>query len=179
MNGRNDNVDPLFERTINVKVSEEGPNLRLIGALDDLRNGAPLHGLAVDMLVCNNTGEIIDISGEMHTPPLKDCRHGPQTLSALKGHSVARGYRRLVNEKIATNRGCTHLAILLINMGNTYIQAAIASMRKNSGDKKEMGRIFMKHAENIGLVDSCIGWRVGGEAMAGWNPETGELDIPY
>ena len=54
--------ESLFNRQIDVNVTEDGGKLRLKGRLSDTRMGVPLHGIEVEMLVDAMEGKLPETS---------------------------------------------------------------------------------------------------------------------
>lgn len=158
----------LFSRHIEVEVDDEDGDLRLIGRLDDTRMGEPLHGVEVKMRVSVWEGEIKEISGSMPVVPLEECRGGLEALDQLLGVNIKPGFSDLVRRTVGSNIGCTHLAALLMNMGNTSVQGRATYARKHAPDEEAVREVLEKNAVELGLVDSCVCWAEDGPIIRRW-----------
>ncbi len=153
---------PIFARNINVEATDEGPNLRLRGRLEDRRSGEFLHVMKVDMLFALADATILEIAGDMPQVPLPDCRMALDTLERLVGERMVPGFTDLVRTTIGGPDGCSHLAALVTNMGNTSVQGRGAVVRKLAPDDATALEIYRSQASQLNLAGSCISWRENG-----------------
>jgi hypothetical protein len=179
MTGGQPRGERIFTRNVVVEVFEEGEDLRLIGKLNDNRLEAPLHGLEVSMLVSVWDGRIKEVSGEMQTWPMEECKQGPRSLQELVGAFVKPGFTDFVKHTVGSNRGCTHLAALVMNMGNTCIQGRGAYLRKHVPNAEDRDRAMAQNARDLGLIDSCIAWHEDGPIVRRWREAHPEGDPSY
>lgn len=161
----------LFNRNISVEVNEEGELLRLIGRLEDTRAGGPLHGIVVEMVITAWDGGIREIIGTMPTHPMEDCLPGLESLQLLVGHQIKPGFSELVKTTVGSNVGCTHLASLLMNMGNVSVLGRYSFMREHVTDEGQRARVMLKTADSLNLVDSCVCWKEDGPLVKRWRAE--------
>lgn len=171
--------DILFNRSIEVDAFDEGENMRIVGRLLDKRLGEPLHGLEVEMIVTVFDGVIKDVSGSMPTWPMEECKQGIESLQELIGAKIAPGFSDFVRRTVGSNRGCTHLAALVMNIGNTCIQGRGAYLRKHVPDNAERDRAMAQSAQELGLLDGCVSWREDGPIVRRWREEHPEGDPKY
>lgn len=171
--------DSIFTREIKVESFEEGQELRLKGTLSDTRLGEPLHGLEVEMIVSVWEGRIKEITGAFPTWPMEECRNGIESLAELVGARVKPGFSDLVKSTVGSNRGCTHLAALVMNMGNVCVQGRGAYLRKHVPDSAARDRAMAKQAKELGLLDSCVAWREDGPIVRRWREEHPEDEPRY
>ena len=169
----------LFNRSVQVDAFDEGENMRIVGRLSDKRLGEPLHGLEVQMQVSVWDGVIREISGTMPTWPMEECKQGLKSLDELLGARIAPGFSELVRRTVGSNRGCSHLAALILNMGNTCIQGRGAYLRKHVPDNASRDRAMAQNAEELGLIDSCVAWHEDGPIVRRWREEHPEDDPKY
>ena len=156
----------LFERSIDIEVVEENENIRVRGALADGRLEEGLHRLEVEMLVSVMDGEILEISGSMPEVPMEECAEGLRALDELLGAKIMPGFTDLVKRTVGSNNGCTHLASLVMNMGNVSVQGRGAFVRKHFPDE-ESSMAAMRHAaRDLELLDSCVCWREDGPILS-------------
>ncbi len=153
---------PIFVRNIHVEALEEGPNLRLLGRLEDVRSGEFLHVMEVDLLFALADASILDIRGSMPQVPLTDCRMALATLDRLIGERMVPGFSDLVRATIGGPQGCSHLAALITNMGNTSVQGRGAVVRKLAPTDEVAIEIYRSQASQLNLPGSCISWRPDG-----------------
>lgn len=163
----------LFERSISIEVGEEDENIRVRGTLEDGRMGETLHRLEIEMLVSVMDGEILEIEGAMREVPLKECSGGLGSLNEVLGVKIRPGFTELVKRTVGSSRGCTHLASLLVNMGNASIQGRGAFASRHFPDE-ESSRSLLRHAAGeLDLVDSCICWGEDGPILGGLGRDDG------
>lgn len=172
-------TDIIFTRSIEVEAIEEGEHLRLKGKLLDKRLGEPLHGLEVDMLISVWEGEIIEITGSMPQWPMEECRQGIDSLAELVGARIKPGFSEFVKNTVGSIRGCSHLAALVMNMGNVCVQGRGAYLRKHVPDNAARDKAMVGQAEELGLLDSCVAWREDGPIVRRWRQEHPEDDPKY
>lgn len=155
----------LFKRRIEIEAEEEGGGLRMKGALRDERLGEELHAIEAEMLVSVWDGEIKEISGSMPAIPRPECREGLASLDELPGVKIRPGFTDTVKNTVGSNRGCTHLACLIMNMGNVSVQGRGAFMRKYLTEREDLDSAMETSAQDLGLIDSCVCWREDGPIL--------------
>lgn len=158
----------LFNRSISVDVDDDGDRLRLTGRLDDTRDGTPLHGIEVVMIMSVYSAEIVEITGSMPVRPMEECLTGLDSLQLLVGHEIKPGYSDLVKGTIGSRVGCTHLAALMMNMGNTSVLGRYAFMRRHVTDERQRAGMMLESAEHYNLVNSCVCWHEDGPLVSRW-----------
>ena len=164
----------LFSRRIEVTVEEEGMNLRLSGKLDDTRLGQALHRIEVEMLVSAREGKILEIGGSMPVGPMEVCPEGFAPLQELVGLEIKPGFSDTVRNTVGSNRGCSHLSALVMNMGNVSVQGRGAFLRKHLPDDSARATAMVESAKRLKLVDSCVAWRLDGPLMQRYRQAAGE-----
>ena len=166
----------LFHRSIEITVTEEGENIRISGRLLDKRLGEGLHGIEAEMLVSFMDGEILEIKADMPTFPLEECREGLRTVEELRGLQIKPGFTDTVKNSVGSNRGCTHLASLVMNMANVSVQGRGAFIRRRFPD--EAMRIYATEqtTAELGLIDSCVCWREDGPIIRRWRQQKQEME---
>ena len=169
----------IFSRTVVVDAFDEGETIRLKGRLSDSRLGEPLHGLEVEMVVSVWDSEIKEVSGSMPTWPLEECKKGIDSLQELVGARIMPGFSDFVKRTVGSNRGCSHLAALIMNMGNTCVQGRGAYLRKHVPDNAARDQAMAKNAEELGLIDSCVSWNEDGPIVRRWRQEHPEGEPKY
>ena len=166
---------PVHVRTIRVDATEsnagDGPAaLRVHGSLEDRRpQGAPdwiqhdgdvIHHMEVTLTVTWPDLVVVAIDGAMRTfPHAGVCPDALPPLQSLVGVEVGRGFTRAVNQRIDRERGCTHVAALILAMGPVVRQGAGAAFG------------FATPGDPSGtpwFVNSCQAWREGGPLHRAW-----------
>jgi Protein of unknown function (DUF2889) len=167
---------PVHVRTIRVEAVEAGsgdamPGALLVrGTLEDRRprgvpdwiqhDGEVIHHMEVTLTVTWPDLVVSAIHGAMRTfPHAGVCPDALPPLQSLVGVAVGRGFTRAVNERIGRERGCTHVAALILAMGPVVRQGAgaafgFATQRDPSGTPW--------------FVNSCQAWREGGPLHQNW-----------
>lgn len=161
---------PVHVRTIRIEATEAaaGPDgsaaLRVRGSLEDRRpHGVPdwiqhdgdvIHHMEVVLTVSWPALVVTAIEGGMRTFPHPGvCPDALPPLKSLVGVAVGRGFTRAVNERIGRERGCTHVAALILAMGPVVRQGAGAAFGfATPGDPR--GTPW--------FVNSCQAWREDG-----------------
>jgi len=166
----------LFSRSIEIAVADEGENLRISGKLLDRRLGEELHGIETEMLVSVVDGEILDIKAAMPAFPLEECTEGLKPLEELRGKQVKPGFTEMVKSAVGSNRGCTHLASLVMNMANVSVQGRGAFIRKRFPDEAERMFAMERTTMELGLIDSCVCWREDGPIIRRWRQAKEEVE---
>ncbi|NPV59086.1 MAG: DUF2889 domain-containing protein [Actinobacteria bacterium] len=157
--------DWQFAREITLKTRPGEEGLILISAsLRDHRLGAPIHYIDVEAEVGIADGKIHAIRGEMPHIPHDDCRLALARLDLLVGERIVPGFSDLVRGVVGSGEGCTHLSVLVMNLGNVSVQGRAAYAHCLLGES-EARRMIAKQAEELGLPGSCITWRLDGPIM--------------
>ena len=160
---------PVHVRTIRIDAVETaaggGPPaaLRVHGVLEDRRprgvpdwlqhDGDVIHHMEVTLTVAWPELVITAIEGAMRTFPYAGvCPDALPPLQSLVGVAVGRGFTRAVNERVGRERGCTHVAALILTMGPVVRQGAGAAFG------------FVKPGSSAApwFINSCQAWREGG-----------------
>jgi len=158
----------FFNRTINVETLDEGENLRLKGTLRDERLDEPLHWIDAEMVISVWEGEILEISGHMERRPLEECLEGLESLEELLGVRIRPGFTDFVKQTVGSNRGCSHLAALIMTMANVSVQGRGAYIRKHFEDEEIRMYAMADSAQQLGILDSCVCWREDGPLVRHW-----------
>ena len=155
----------MFNRNIDVEVEEaEDATLLLTGRLEDRRFGGGLHVMEVRMSVAVEDGTILEIDASMPTAPIAECVEALAVVKGLEGVAIKPGFSDKVKQVVGSRWGCTHLASLIMNMGNVSVQGRAAYARKNFGEE-QAGERLEKYSEELGLFDSCVCWREDGPVV--------------
>jgi hypothetical protein len=161
----------LFQRDISVEVEEDGEGVILLrGRLQDRRYGEDLHVLEVEMRISALDGVILGMNASMPTVPMPECREALDSVRGLEGEVIQPGFSDRVKGLVGSKRGCTHLASLIMNMGNVSVQGRAAYARKHLTEA-QAARRMEETSEQLGLLDSCVCWREDGPVVRRWREQ--------
>ncbi|MBK5093818.1 MAG: DUF2889 domain-containing protein [Actinobacteria bacterium] len=166
----------LFNRSIEIAVAEEGENIRISGTLLDRRLVEDLHGIEAEMLVSFLDGEILEIRADMPTFPMEECKEGLQSVGELRGHQIIPGFTDMVKNTVGSDRGCTHLASLVMNMANVSVQGRGAYIRKRFPDEAMRMYAMEQTTVQMGLLDSCVCWTEDGPIISRWRQQKQDME---
>ena len=168
---------PVHVRTIRIDaaklVAEDEPSgalLRVHGSLEDRRpqgvpdwiqhDGDVIHHMEVTLTATWPDLIVRGIDGVMRTfPHAGICPDALPPLQGLVGVAVGRGFTRAVNERIGRERGCTHVAALILAMGPVVRQGAGAAFGFAAPGDPSRAPWF---------VNSCQAWREDGPLYQDW-----------
>lgn len=164
----------LFNRNISVEVEEEEEGILLLkGLLADRRSGEDLHVIEVKMRVVVLDGTILQIDASMPSVPMEECVEALKVVKDLEGVAIRPGFSDAVKHIVGSKWGCTHMASLIMNMGNVSVQGRAAYVRKNMGEQ-QASRRMADYTEELGLFDSCVCWREDGPVVRRWRAQQEE-----
>jgi hypothetical protein len=147
--------DGLYDVEAHLVDTKPFPFQRVL-ATAPLPAGAALHDLSI-RLVLDETYTVRSVEAASDTTPFPTCKQAEATLSVLVGERVARGWSRLVKERLRGAASCTHLAEMLIPLATTALQG-IRGL--NSERVQELG------AEGTpAKLDSCYAYARTGELV--------------
>jgi DUF2889 family protein len=176
---------PVHVRTIRIDAAKmvlegetERAALRVHGSLEDRRpqgvpdwiqhDGDVIHHMEVTLTVTWPDLVVSAIDGVMRTfPHVGVCPDALPPLQGLVGVTVGRGFTRAVNERIGRERGCTHVAALILAMGPVVRQGAGAAFGFTAPGDPHGPPWF---------VNSCQAWREDGPLHRAWR--AGEMHRP-
>ena len=165
-----------FKREISFEAGEAaGGRLAITGTLRDTRSGEPLHLIHVRAEIGLADGLIHALEGEMPHIPYEDCRRGLLTLRRLVGERVAPGFTQLVRDVVGSPEGCSHLAVLVTNLGHASVQGRGALLMSSLGEGEEALRLVRGHAAQMGITGGCYTWREDGPLMRQMRAQLGDL----
>ena len=166
---------PVHVRTIRIDAAEaetrgDARVLRVHGVLEDRRpqgvpdwiqhDGDVIHHMEVTLTVTWPDLVLATVDSAMRTfPHAGVCPDALPPLQSLVGVAVGPGFTRAVNQRIGRERGCTHIAALILAMGPVVRQGAGAAFGFTTpGDPR--GTPW--------FVNSCQAWREGGPLHQAW-----------
>jgi hypothetical protein len=156
----------IFNRAISFAI-EEGVDGRLLitGALSDTRLDKPIHVIEVRAEIGLEDGLIHSLSGEMPHIPHEDCRHALEILPRLVGERIVPGFTQLVRDVVGSSLGCSHLAVLVTNLGHVSVQGRGAAVMSRMGGGEAAVRHLRKQAVELDIMGNCYTWREDGPLM--------------
>jgi len=116
-----------------------------------------LHQMIIHMLVNKTTLEIEDLNVAMPTVPRGECLETINSIDAVKGLRITRGFTSRVKAMVGSGKGCNHLVALLTSMGSSTIQGYAAY-------KLQESHRFISDMINL-LENTCWTWRADGPLM--------------
>lgn len=119
-------------------------------------------------------GGITEITATMPAVPLEECREALCAVEGLRGEAIKPGFSDRVKALVGSRWGCTHLASLIMNMGNVSVQGRAAFVRKNFNEAQAAQRLE-ENAGQLGLLDSCVCWREDGPVVRRWREQQAAL----
>jgi hypothetical protein len=156
----------VFRREISIDIDEgkEGM-LSITGTLRDTRLEAPLHVIVVKAEVGLADARIHSLEGEMPHIPREDCHHALLTLQGLVGERIVPGFTQTVRDVVGSPEGCSHLAVLVTNLGHASVQGRAALAVSKLGGDEEAHRLMRRQAVEMGIIGNCYAWREDGPLM--------------
>ena len=122
------------------------------------RAGEPIHHMWLRVTV-NHELVVQTIEVAMDTHPLKDCPQSEPALQALVGCSMARGWRKAIQQHLGGVASCTHLRELLFNLATAAFQtlpAAFGTVPDNEPPRH---------------LGQCKGWAFDGNGVKEYFPQ--------
>jgi len=126
-------------------------------ATGEKRSPGLLHQMIIHMLVNKTTLEIEDLHVEMPAVPREECLETINSVDAVRGLRITRGFTSRVKALVGSGEGCNHLVALLTSMGSSTIQGYAAYKLQESPR-------FISDMISM-LVSSCWTWRKEGPLM--------------
>ncbi len=165
----------IFQRRIEFEVDEDPEGrVLLAGTLRDTRLGQPVHHIVVRAAVVLADGRIHSLEGEMPHVPFEDCRCALRTLERLVGERIVPGFTQLVRDVVGSPEGCSHLAVLVTNLGHVSVQGRGALLVHRLGGDERAVRLMREQAFRLGIMGGCYAWREDGPLMRRLREEMGE-----
>lgn len=129
--------------------------------------GTPIHHMHIRLTI-DDSFMVREVQVAMPATPFGECQHTRAPLDLLVGSQVGRGWRKIIQEKMGGERGCTHLRELLAGMGTVAFQTVgrhRAHLRKQAGLPEP---IQLTPRPPLG---ECLGWAFDGAPMQRYRPE--------
>jgi len=121
-----------------------------------------IHHMAIRLLIKGDPLTIVDAEAEMLNVPVEECKSTLDTLVKIKGIEIKSGFSNLIKKTIGDKNGCTHLAHLVMVMGQEIVHGWLTHKRKNKSAVPEnienfQGKDF--------ILNSCRMWAKDGPRM--------------
>jgi hypothetical protein len=130
------------------------------------RPAGEIHHMIVRLLVDTAGLTIEDVEVEMVTVPRDECEQVRNSLDAIKGEKIAKGFTNRMKSLLGGTKSCTHLVALLIAMGPAALQGVFSSRAQKPIDLPAMladhsrVKFFMKT-----MLNTCYVWREDGPEL--------------
>lgn len=126
---------------------------------------APIHHMAIRATVdAALVVQAIEVS--MDAFPLQDCPKARTALQGMVGCSMARGWRRAIQDQLGGVASCTHLRELLFNMATAAFQTMPNVFATSDPD------LPPRH------LDQCTGWDLNGAGVQEHYPQFYGRNLP-
>ena len=137
----------------------------LMGSTRPRPAGAPVHHMAIRVTVdAALVVQAIEVS--MDTFPLQDCPKARAALQGMVGCSMARGWRRAIQDQLGGVASCTHMRELLFNMATAAFQTMSALFTGSDPDVPPL------------YLGQCTGWDLNGAGVQEHYPQFYGRDLP-
>ena len=142
----------------------------------DVLAGELIHHLSL-CVVIDDDYQIRDVAAKTLAAPWAACSDIAADYRKLIGLRIGPGFTRAVREVLGGTLGCTHLTDLLVQVGNTYMQASypdrLARQKLHGEDPRQW-----PDTRTLAFVDGCHAWRKDGPVLAGEYPQLAAGDEP-
>ena len=142
----------------------------------DVLAGELIHHFSLSVVIDDHY-QIRDVAAKTLAAPWPVCTGIAADYRKLIGLRIGPGFNRAVRELLGGTLGCTHLTDLLVQVGNTYMQASypdrLARQKLHSADPRQW-----PDTRTLAFVDGCHAWRKDGAVLAGEYPELAGGDEP-
>jgi len=167
----------LFTRDISFKTLQgEDGRLEIEGTMRDVRQGEPLRHIIIRAEVDLVDGRIHSLEGEMPSITYEECPEALNILDKMVGECIAPGFSEKVRKVVGSPEGCTHLSVLVTNLGHVSVQGRASMVTTLFEDVSDAREVIRQQAEALGLPGSCYTWREGGPMMKRWKEKFIEGD---
>ena len=121
-----------------------------------------IHHMVIRLLIKGDPLTIIDAEAEMLNVPVEECKITLDTLDKIKGIEIKSGFSNLIRKIMGDKNGCTHIAHLVMVMGQEIVHGWLTHKRKNKSAIPEnienfQGKDF--------ILNSCRLWVKDGPRM--------------
>jgi len=134
---------------IDVHMIDRKPDAMIFADGKCLAAGAPLHDMAIRLVVDQNLC-VVDALACIDASPYRVCAEATEAVRAVIGVTIGRGWSAMLKERFQGRKGCTHLTELMRPVATVAIQS-LWRMRKDMPEKTdEQGRPVK--------IDSCYAY---------------------
>lgn len=129
--------------------------------------GTPIHHMRVRLTI-DDAFTVQAVEVDMPATPFGECQGARPPLQQLVGQRIGAGWRKIIQQAMGGERGCTHVRELLFGMGTAAFQTVgryRAYQRKQAGLPEP---VLLKPRPPLG---ECIGWAFDGGPMQRYRPE--------
>lgn len=112
-------VDGLYDIEAHM-VDTKSDDLTLVGGRV-VPSGEPVHDMSIRLVVDEDLN-VMDVFACTDAAPQGICPQATRTLESLKGHCIGPGWSKIVRERLAGRKGCTHLTELLKPLATVAFQ---------------------------------------------------------
>lgn len=157
---------------IEASVSDEKGQAVPFNSRPTIAAGERIHHLSLRVVIDDDYC-IRDASAQTLTAPWSPCGGVDAQYSQLVGLRIGPGFARAVREALGGPLGCTHLNDLLVQVGNTYMQASfpdrLARQQRLSADPRQW-----PDQGTLAFIGQCHAWRRDGQVVAAEYPQLAE-----
>lgn len=120
--------------------------------------GIPIHNMWIRLTV-DSSLVVQAVEATMDNHPLAHCPEATRAMQRMVGCSMARGWRKAINDKLGGVAGCTHMRELIFNMATPAFHSLLNQF--SAGDDG----LPPRH------LGQCHGWDFNGPGVAEHYPE--------
>ena len=116
--------------------------------------GAAIHHMGIRLTIDDNF-KVLAVEVGMPVTPFDECQGAKPPVDKLVGASIGSGWRKVINEAMGRELGCTHLRELLFGMGTAAVQTV---ERYRAHERRLAGKpepVRLKPPPHLG---QCISW---------------------
>jgi len=167
-------ADGLWQ--IEASVADEKGQAVPFRSRPDVSPGELIHHFSLSVVI-DDDYQIRDVAAETLAAPWPVCTDIAADYRKLIGLRIGPGFNRAVRDLLGGTLGCTHLTDLLVQVGNTYMQASfpdrVARQKLNGEDPRRW-----PDTRTLAFVDGCHAWRKDGPVLASEYPQLADDGEP-
>jgi len=154
---------------IEARVADEKAQAVPFNSRPPVAPGELIHHFSLT-LVIDDDCEIRDVAATTLAAPWPVCTEISAEYRKLVGLRIGPGFTHAVRQLLGGTQGCTHLSDLLVQVGNTYMQASFPDRLARQKRHGEDPRLW-PDARTLAFVDGCHAWRKDGPVLAAEYPQ--------
>jgi hypothetical protein len=121
-----------------------------------LSPGDALHDMRIRVTI--DTAFVIRaIESSMQSTPFSECQQAKDAMQSMVGVIMGPGWRRAIDSRLGSFRGCTHLRELLFNMATVAYQTAA----KQQGSLEDQAIYKLQLKQPPFHLGQCLAWELG------------------